>query len=206
MADREISYAIRAICSSPGILSHHDRQRLLQALLSSPEEELLEVCSLLPISNVEQLHITSEDFLYSTRKNTKFSIGDNLIQASRDKPWRKTEYISRRRGKLLAIALEPVTNGSLRPEDVIIDDVPHFRRFYIACVGPEWDERRVGHGGHDWVYDSNDEYYRNKPHLIEWSPEEVKVAIKKGCRGVLRAIESSFRGCWYKEDAFLKIS
>ncbi len=192
--DREISYAIRAICAEPGILSPYDHKRLLRVLLSNASpESLKDVFGKLPLKPVEGLRETAIHFLRNYQKKVSFQAGDELVETERqfnDKPKGMV-----RRGKLLHISTDPITNGSERPEDIWIDGVPHFRRFYVACVGPEWDIHRIGTVNHEWV---SEEQLRNN-----WMPDPVRVGAEiYGYRKIMRTVEGSFRSAWFKSGEY----
>jgi len=147
-------------------------------------DELLKLFSKLPLSIVNQLHETSKKFLRTSRKDTKFSVGDDLIEVEGPRKipcW--TSRRASRRGKLIAIKELPILKGCyVGPDDFLVDGVPHYRCFYIGCVGPGWKVGRGGTVNHSWV-----------------SQNEAKGFSYERA---LYAIERSFRSGWYRLEEY----
>lgn len=174
MADREISYALRIICAEPGILSSYDRARLLRSLAAQ------EVLAGLPQSVLQTLREETNKAQLAARKAAKFSIGDDIVEIEG----------FHRKGQLIHIALRHMTQSIFLndPFEVVLDGKKYIKIFYIACVGSEWDEHRVGTTNHSWTR-------FNYPRDERYLPKEVRDSPAKH---ILEATESCFQYYWCK--------
>jgi len=186
--------------------------------------------SSLPLRTLIDAHNTSIELLEKIRDEAVFNIGDELVNAERysrrsffDQP------LQPRFGKLIAIDERPIVNGSQRPTDFIKDGKPHMRFFYIACIGPGWKRTTaVNHtwaiceqpldkcysGGcyferypnYRTLLAQRDQPNKGKreihqEHIQRNRKNSLPVEIRStSYHKILRAIELTFRGSWYKKE------
>lgn len=164
--DKEISHALRLICAYPETLSSSDRQRLFQSLLSIEQMGLV---ASLPLAAKHQLATISQQCLWDHKLAAAFSIGDDLIEA--DYSGRSELLPPPRRGKLIRTQVRWHPNNTHSEEGKAW--------FYIACVGPGWDDSHASTMNHHWDLD-----------------DEI-TGERRLC-----GTESAFRAYWYRLKDF----